>query len=241
VALDADADGVAVAYNRCPPAADHDAGLLLLDADDGSEHLRWDPPDDGSRRVGDASLLPDGVAVASHADYRGYRLSGAGDVRWRVDLGRSVTRAGEAVYAYPNHVHATGEGVVFVTGNTYPEEGRETAVRHPRANAALGYGGDGTARWSASVGGFASGVAADGHRVAVPGAQAFRDRDPETHGLRTVDVREGRRAAVEADGIVTAAAIRDDALAWVEEPVVYHDEGKRRGTYRLHASTWEAP
>ncbi|MFB6157927.1 MAG: PQQ-binding-like beta-propeller repeat protein, partial [Haloferacaceae archaeon] len=232
IAVDADADRVAVAYNRCP--GDHDHGLVVLDAATGDERWRWDPGNAGQRRVGDVSLVGGGAVVASHGDYRGYRLDAGGDVRWRVDLATPTAVGDETLYAYPNHVHATDAGAVFVTGNSYPEEGRETDGLHPDEHSAFGHAPDGTRRWRAPVEGFAGGVGADGDRVAVPGAQHFRRRDPDAHGLRTVDAREGPRDEVATDGVVTAAAVAGDRVAAVEEPVVYHDEGVERGAYRLH-------
>jgi outer membrane protein assembly factor BamB len=232
VALAADGERVAVASNRRPEGSDR-PGLVVRDAGSGAERLRWDPPGDGMRRVGDVALEGGDAVVASHADYRGYRLSPAGDVRWRVDLGTETTREGETVYAYPNHVHATASGAVFVTGNTYPEEGREAARRHERATTAFGHAPDGTRRWTAPVGGFAPEVATDGERVAVPVAQAFRVRDADAHGLREFRVREGHRRTTDAAGIVTAATVDGGVTAWVEEPVRYHD-GDACGAYRLH-------
>ncbi|MFB6305313.1 MAG: PQQ-binding-like beta-propeller repeat protein [Haloferacaceae archaeon] len=232
IAVAADGDRVAVAYNRCP--GDHQHGLVVLDAATGDVRWRWDPGNDGQRRVGDVSLVDGGAVVASHGDYRGYRLADGGEVRWRADLATPTRVGDETLYAYPNHVHATGAGAVFVTGNSYPEEGRETDGLHPDEHAAFGYGPDGEQRWRAPVEGFAGGVGADGDRVAVPGAQHFRRRDPESHGLRTFDVRSGARGERSTDGVVTAAAVADDRVAAVEEPVVYHDEGVERGAYRLH-------
>jgi outer membrane protein assembly factor BamB len=243
-AADGDTPGahVAVAYNRCPEPDRHDAGLVVLDAADGAERLRWDPGDamadpPGQRRVGDVSLTPDGAVLASHADYRGYALDRQGEVCWRVDLARPVEQSvgdgSDTVYAYPNHVHATARGAVFVTGNTYPEEGRETEARHPREHTAVGVDECGAERWSDPVGGFATGVGTDAGRVAVPAAQHFRDRDAATHALRTFNLADGPSAAVETDGIVTCAATRDGRVVAVEEPVVYHDEGVEHGGYRL--------
>ncbi|MFB6196580.1 MAG: PQQ-binding-like beta-propeller repeat protein [Haloplanus sp.] len=239
IALAADADRVAVAYNRCPGA--HDAGLVVLDAATGAERWRWDPPaddavDTGDRRVGDVSLLVDGVAVTSHADFRGYRLGRGGDVRWRASLATPTAVGSETLYAYPNHAHATPDGVVFVTGNTYAAEGRETEGRHDRATAAFGYGPDGDPRWSASLRGFASGLAAAGRRVVVPVAQGFRTRDPDVHGVRVLDIAAGGRRHVDTAGVATAVAA-GDRVAAVEEPVVYHDDGERHGAYRLHVTT----
>lgn len=244
ISLDVRDGIVAVGCNRCP-GTDAD-GLVVLDADTGAVTHRWDPRGDGERRVGDVSLTQDGIAVASHADYRGYFLDG-GDhggggergrddesVRWAVDLGRPVDRGEETVYAYPNHVRATGDGVVFVTGNTYPEDGRETDARHPTEHAAVGVGRDGAVRWESSVGGFVHGVATDGDRLAVPSAQHFRERDPDAHALHGFDVADGRTTTRPTSGIVTAAAVRDGRVAAVEEPVAYHDENDVRGSYRLH-------
>ena len=225
-------DRLAVAYNRCP--GDHQRGLVVLDTADGTPRWTWDPDTNGGRRVGDVALLDDGAVVTSHGDYCGYRLENGGDVRWRVPLATPQTVADETVYAYPNHVHATESGAVFITGNTYPVEGRETDARHPEEHTAVGVSLDGDQRWSADVGGFASGLGADGDLLALPGAQHFRDRDAETHGLRLFDVADGSREVVGTDGIVTAAAVADGTVVAVEEPVLYHDEGNRRGTYRLH-------
>ncbi|MFB6301531.1 MAG: PQQ-binding-like beta-propeller repeat protein [Haloferacaceae archaeon] len=237
IALDADGDRVAVAYNRCPGT--HDAGLVVHDAATGAVRWRWDPDAGGERRVGDVALVGDGAVVASHGDYRGYRLGTGGRERWRVDLATPTTVGDETLYAYPNHVHATDGGAAFVTGNTYPEEGRETDGLHPDEHTVFCYAPDGTRRWSAPVDGFAGGVGADRDRVAVPGAQHFRRRDPAGHGVRVVDVREGPVGSVGTAGVVTAVAVdRADGpaatVAAVEEPVVYHDEGRERGTYRLH-------
>jgi len=231
IGLDADDRRLAVAYNRCP--GDHQHGLVVLGSVAGDVRYRWDPGTDGQRRVGDVSLVEDGVVLASHGDYRGYRLRDGGAERWRVDLGTPTTLDSETLYAYPNHVHATSAGVVFVTGNTYATDGRETAGLHPREHTAFGYSADGERRGTADVGGFAGGLGVAGDRVAVPGAQHFRTRDADVHGVRTVDVRTGAEAAVETDGVVTAVALDGDGMAAVEEPVVYHDDGTERGAYRL--------
>lgn len=156
-------------------------------------------------------------------------------MQWVVDLGRPVERGEQTVYAYPNHVHATGDGAVFVTGNTYPEDGRETDARHPTEHTAVGVDRDGGVAFTADVGGFAHEIAADGARVAVPVAQHFRERDPARHGVRVYDIAAGRVDAWRTPGVVTAAAVDGRTVAAVEEPVVYHDDGERRGTHRLHA------
>ncbi|WP_338740901.1 PQQ-binding-like beta-propeller repeat protein [Haloplanus salilacus] len=233
VALDTDGDRVAVAYNRCP--GDHDDGLVFHDATTGAVDLRWDPEAEGDRRVGDVSLWPGGIAVASHADHRGYRLSRSGDTRWRVDAATPTAVDGDRVYAYPNHVHATPDGVVVITGNTYPVEGRETEARHGRATAAIGYTPDGRHRFTAALGGFASEIATTGRRLVVPVAQGFRVRDPGVHGLRVVDPVDGPVRRVDTEGVVTAVTAGDDRIVAVEEPVRYHDDGVERGAYRVHA------
>jgi len=235
IALDTDGERVAVAYNRCP--GDHQHGLVVLDADDGRVRYDWDPGTDGDRRVGDVSLVKDGAIVCSHGDYRGYRLGDGGRVRWRVDLATPRAVGDETLYAYPNHVHATESGALFVTGNTYPEEGRETDGRHPREHTAFGITPDGERRFTARVGGFASGIGTDGDRVAVPVAQNFRVRDADAHGLSVLDVADGPVATVNTEGGTTAAALDGDHVAVVEEPVRYHDEGVEHGAYRLHAVT----
>jgi hypothetical protein len=235
IGLAADGRRVAVAYNRCPGAHQH--GLVVHDADTGTVDYDWDPGTDGGRRVGDVALVDDGVVVASHGDYRGYRLERSGAERWRVDLGTPTTVGDETLYAYPNHVHATADGVVFVTGNTYATDGRETAGLHPREHTAFGIAPDGDAVWTADVGGFAGELGVDGNRVVVPGAQHFRTRDAEVHGYRLLDVAGGPERSRETEGVVTAAALDGDAVVAVEEPVVYHDEGIERGAYRLSCET----
>jgi outer membrane protein assembly factor BamB len=232
VSLAADGQRVAVAFNRCP--GDYQRGLAVLDAADGGERLLWDPGTDGQRRVGDVALVEDGIVCCSHGDYRGYRLDSTGRTRWRVDLGRPVVRGEETVYAYPNHVHATGDGAVFVSGNTYPEEGRETDARHPAEHTAVSVTAGGERRWATAVGGFASGLGTAGDTVAVPAAQHFRERDPTRHGCRVLSVTDGPRQTVETDGVATATAVHGETVAVVEEPVVYHDAGERRGRYRVH-------
>lgn len=232
IALDVRDDRVAVAYNRCPGAFQH--GLAVLDAVDGNTRWHWDPGTEGQRRVGDVSLVRDGAIVASHGDYRGYRLADDGGERWRVDLATPETVGDETLYAYPNHVHATEDGAVFVTGNTYAEESRETDALHPQEHTAVGVDRRGERRWTADVGGFASGVATDADRVAVPGAQHFRTRDEGVHGVRLLDLTEGVVSDAAADGVVTAAALAADTLAAIEEPVAYHDGDGELGAYRLH-------
>ncbi|SEO27745.1 PQQ-like domain-containing protein [Halorientalis persicus] len=222
---------VAVAYNRCP--GDHQCGLVVLDSADGTERMTWDPGTDGGRRVGDVSLLADGIAVASHGDYCGYRLNEDGSHRWRAPLATPATVEGERVYAYPNHVHATSAGAVFVTGNTYPEEGRETEARHPNEHTVVGVTLDGEHAWRDPIGGFATGIGTAGDRLAVPSAQHFRDRDATGHGLGVFGVADGPMSALDADGVLTAAALDDESVVAVEEPVAYHDESDERGAYRV--------
>jgi len=224
-------DRVAVAYNRCP--GDHQCGLVVLDRGSGDERMTWDPGTEGQRRVGDVSLVADGLVVASHGDYCGYRLNDDGSHRWRAPLATPEVVAEERVYAYPNHVHATAAGAVFVIGNTYPEEGRETQARHPNEHTAVGVGPDGERSWSESVGGFATGIGVASDRVAVPSAQHFRDRDADGHGLRVFDVADGAVATLDTDGVVTSAAVDPAAVVGVEEPVAYHDGDEIYGRYRL--------
>ena len=232
ISVAADADRVAVAYNRCP--GDHQHGLVVLDAATGELRWTWDPGTDGGRRVGDISLCDEGLVLASHGDYRGYRLGPGGRERWRVDLATPVDRDGERLYAYPNHVCAGDAGVVFVTGNTYAVDSRETDGLHPDEHTAFGYTLDGERRWTAPVGGFAGGIGTDSDRVAVPGAQHFRERDPAAHGLRTFEIDSGKGTTLDAEGVVTAAALDDGTAVAVEEPVAYHDGDGTLGAYRLH-------
>ncbi len=195
--------------------------------------MTWDPGSEGQRRVGDVSLVDGGVVLTSHGDYCGYRLDDTGTQDWRVPLATPTEVDGETVYAYPNHVHATASGAVFVTGNSYPEEGRETDARHPEEHTAVGVSPAGESRWRADTGGFATGIAAAGDSVAVPGAQRFRDRDVEAHGLSVFDVTDGHSDSIDTAGIVTAASIDDSEVAAVEEPVAYHDGDGPRGRYTL--------
>ena len=224
--------GVAVAYNRCP--GDHDDGVVVLDAD-GGERWTWDPTDEAgaaTRRVGDVAAIGDDLVVTSHADYRGYRLED-GEAAWGVDLG-TPQPDGDEVYTYPNHVAADDSGIVFVTGNTFPKEGRETDDRHPNEQSAVGYTPDGETRWRAAVGGFCHAVATDGGRILAPIAQHFRERDPSVHGFRLFDTEGGLVASGDHDGVCTAAAIDGDRRALVEEPVEYHDDDCGvRGAYAL--------
>jgi len=229
IALEPVADDVAVAYNRCP--GDHDDGLVVLGAD-GDERWTWDPDRDATRRVGDVAATDGRLVVTCHADYRGYCLE-SGDIKWRVDLG-TPQPDGDEVYTYPNHVVGHDAGVVFVTGNSFPEEGRETNERHPNEQSAFGYTPEGDSRWRASVGGFCHQLAVDGDRLLAPVAQHFRDRDPSVHGGRLFDVAAGRVESGRTDGVCTAAALDGDRRALVEEPVEYHDDDSGvRGAYTL--------
>jgi outer membrane protein assembly factor BamB len=221
--------GVAVAYNRCP--SDHDDGLVVLDAE-GAARWTWDPDRSATRRIGDVAAPGDGLVVASHADYRGYRLLD-GEAVWRVDLGRPEPE-GDEVYTYPNHVAAGESGVVFVTGNSFPRSGRETDERHPNEQSAFGYTAGGERRWRAPVGGFCHEIATDGDRVLAPVAQHFRDRNRAVHGVRLFDAADGLRHARDTEGVCTAAALGGDRTAVVEEPVRYHDgDGTALGAYAL--------
>jgi hypothetical protein len=223
--------GLAVAYNRCPGT--HDDGIVVLD-DNGEERWTWDPEGDSDetlRRVGDVSTADGSLFVTSHADYRGYRLTDGG-IDWYVDLGTPLPD-GDEVYAYPNHVHATESGVCFLTGNSFPEEGRETDERHPNEQSAFGYTLDGEWSWRADIGGFSHEVATDGDRLLVPVAQHFRDRDPSVHGWHLLDVSQGRVDGGDCEGVVTAAAVDGERRALVEEPVRYHDDGTVLGAYAL--------
>jgi outer membrane protein assembly factor BamB len=220
--------GVAVAYNRCP--GEHDDGLVVLGAD-GATRWTWDPDRTATRRVGDVASLGEEIVVTSHADYRGYRLT-EGGIRWQVDLGRPLSD-GDEVYTYPNHVAASDGGIVFVTGNSFPKEGRETDERHPNEQAAVGYSLAGEEQWRANVGGFCHGIAVDDDRTLVPVAQHFRDREPSVHGYLVFDPTAGVIDSVSADGVLTAAALDGERRALIEEPVSYHDDDTVRGSYTL--------
>lgn len=231
ISIDVDGRRLGVAYNRCPGTHQH--GLVVLDSESGSVRYRWDPGTDGQRRIGDLSLVEGGVVVASHGDYRGYCLDDTGAEQWRVDLATPTAVDGETLYAYPNHVHATTNGVVFVTGNTYSTNGHETESLHPCEHTAFGYTTDGERVWSTSVGGFTSELGIEGDHVAVPGAQHFRMRDGDLHGLRLIETERGVETSLETEGVVAAIVLDGDGFAAVEEPVVYHDDGTERGSYRL--------
>jgi len=183
ISLAAFDDGLAVAYNRCP--GDHGDGVVVLD-NSGSERWSWDADRTATRRIGDVAAADGSLFVTSHADYRGYRVSD-GEAVWSADLGTQRS-SGDEVYTYPNHVHASADGVVFLTGNTFPEEGRETDERHPNEQTAFGYSRSGTERWREEVGGFSHGIAADGSRLLVPVAQHFRERIMSWLGTTLRDV-----------------------------------------------------
>ncbi|MCU4740422.1 PQQ-binding-like beta-propeller repeat protein [Natronoglomus mannanivorans] len=88
--------------------------------------------------------------------------------------------------------------------------------------------------WDVTLDGFAHGLAATIGGVAVPCAQNFRVRDPETHGVRWIDRETGAETTVDLEGIATAVATDGDIFATIEEPVKYHDDGTTRGSYALH-------
>ncbi|ELZ33914.1 Tup1 like transcriptional repressor [Halogeometricum pallidum JCM 14848] len=234
ISLDVRDERVAVAYNRCPGEQQH--GLVVLDTADGTVRYDWDPGSEGQRRVGDVSLASDGAFVASHGDYRGYRLRDGGTERWSVELATPTEVGDETLYAYPNHVHAADGEALFVTGNTYAEESRESESLHPNEHTVFGYSSDGERRWSAPTGGFAAELGADGDAVVVPGAQHFRVRDASSHGFSVFDRDDGLVTRFETDGVVTAVSRESGVTAAVEEPVVYHDDGTERGSYRLHVT-----
>jgi hypothetical protein len=234
ISLAARDDRIAVGYNRCP--GEHQQGLIVLDSETGEIEWSWDAGTDGQRRVGDVSLLDDSVIVTSHSDYRGYCLAD-GAVCWRADLALPRTVNGETLYAYPNHTHATDSGIVFITGNTYPEAGRETDSLHPNEHTIFGYSTDGEREWSDSIGGFTNAFDTEGSLLAVPCAQNFRTRNPATHALRIYDIEDGHQYSVPTQGVTTAAAISDGIIAAVEEPITYYDEEKQRGQYRMHVNT----
>ena len=193
--------------------------------------------------------------MASHGDKRGYLLDAAdsGDELWRVDLAVETAVGDERLYAYPNHAHAADGRVAFLTGNTYPVEGREAEGRHPNDHRIVAFDGvsddddsDGTGDedgngnelWDADLAGFVHGIAADGSRLAVPCAQNFRVRDPDTHAIRLFDLADGESATDGFAGIPTAAALADNRVAVVEEPISYHDDGEVRGSYAVHSRRW---
>lgn len=235
ISLDVQDRRVAVAYNRCPGSHQH--GLVVLDAKTGATQYDWDPGTDGQRRVGDVSLVENGVAVASHGDYRGYHLRADGTEQWSVDLAIPKDIDGETLYAYPNHVHATASAIVFVTGNTYSMDGRETESLHPSEHTIFGYAPDGERTWIDSVGGFADGIGIDGESVAVPSAQHFRTCDSAVHGLRVFDIQNGHCRVIDTDGIVTATSFDGNGFAAIEEPVAYHDGDRTKGRYQLYVGT----
>lgn len=240
ISLDRRGDRLAVAYNRCH--GDHQCGLVVLDPDSGETRLTWDPGTEGGRRVGDVALDDDGVVVASHGDYRGYALDRRGRERWRVDLGTSVDPGEDTVYTYPNRVEVVDGRPLFVTGNTFPEgDGRDTDARHPREHMLVAVDGDGGGEsaevdWTAPVDSWLGGVDVSGDdstmRLAV--GQHFRDRDPASHGLRTVDIDTGAISKTPVSGVATAVADAGDRVAVLEEPIAYHTEDKSRGGHRLH-------
>lgn len=231
VAVDTDAGRVVVAYNRRPGDGD---GLVVRDAATGDRLLSWDPDAPGDRRVGDAAFVDGSIAVASHADKRGYLLDPAGTERWRVDLGPEQSIGSETVYTYPTHVCAADGAVAFVTGNTFANSTRDPDARHPGEHTVTAVEG-GAVAWTHGIGGFARGVSTAGALIAVPSAQHFRRRDADTHAVHLLDAGEGHLASAPVAGIASAAAVGDGRLAAVEEPVEYHDEGVVRGAHRLHA------
>ena len=237
VALDVDAGRVAVAYNRRPGDGD---GLVVLDTATGDRLLSWDPDGSGDRRVGDVAFADERIAVASHADKRGYLLDPDGTERWHVDLGTTQQIGDETVYTYPNHVSAADGRTVFVTGNTFAASTRDPDTRHPGEHTVTAVAG-GDAVWTHDIGGFARDVSSSGARVAVPSAQHFRRRDADTHAVHAFDAGDGHLAERSIAGIASSAAIGDGTLAAVEEPVEYHDEGVTRGAHRLHTWSVEEP
>ena len=232
IALDRRDDRVAVAYNRCH--GDHQCGLVVLDAADGDLDHTWDPGTDGGRRVGDVALDDEGVVLASHGDYRGYALDRTGRERWQVDLGRPVD-SDDTVYTYPNHVMGDDDHALFVTGNTFPEEGRDTDERHPNEHSlAVVDRETGDTCRTLAVDGWLGGQDRMGDDLALAVGQHFRDRDPETHCLRLLAPDSGGNRRFGTDGIAVAVAVHDDRIAVLEEPIAYHDEDDHRGAHRLH-------
>lgn len=228
IGLESDGDRVTVAFNRCP--GDHDRGVVVLDAATGRERWSWDPDAGGERRVGDVALTDEGVAAASHADYRGYLLAD-GEERWRVDLGRPERRGEQTVYAYPTHAAALEDGLAFVTGNTFPEEGRETDRRHGNEHSLAVVDG-GSVRRRVPVGGWVSELAGGPERLVVPRGQHFRDRDPSVHGVGVLGPA-GSTPVLDARGPVVAVDADGERIAAVEEPVAFHDGDQVRGRHRL--------
>ncbi|MFC6718576.1 PQQ-binding-like beta-propeller repeat protein [Natrialbaceae archaeon GCM10025810] len=237
--LDSSGERLAVGYNRC--MGDHDNGLVVLDTATGDLEWSWDPGTPGDRRVGDVSFVSGGngdgdggrIAVSSHGDKRGYLLGPGGAEQWGVDLAVETEIGDETLYAYPNHVHAAGDRIAFVTGNTYAVESRETEHRHPNEHRVAAFDREGELAWDAAVRGFVHGLAADDGTIVAPCAQNFRVRDPETHAVRWFDLESGAGGRERIDGIATAAAADGDTVAAIEEPVEYHDEGTTRGEYAL--------
>lgn len=256
----AENERLAIGYNRCSGV--HDNGLVVLETESGTPAWTWDPGTAGERRVGDVAFAGDRLAVASHGDKCGYLLGPGGEERWRVPLATETEIGDETLYAYPNHAIAADDVVAFATGNTYALDGRETENRHPNEHRLVAFSlsrsyshsnshslesasdsdhdsnddptatGDGL--WSATLGGFAHGLASTADGFAVPCAQNFRVRDPGAHALRWFDRKTGTGTEVDLEGIATAVASDGELLATIEEPVRYHDDGTTRGSYAVH-------
>lgn len=230
IALDERDGSIAVAFNRCPGG--HDAGVVVLDAATGEERWCWNPDGDGRRRAGDVEFVDSGVAVASHADYRGYLLE-EGSVRWRVDLGRPEEHGEETLYTYPTHAEPLDDGVAFLTGNTFPEDGRQADGRHTNEHTLAVVDSEGVVSRRDSIGGWVGTTVSVGDEVLIPCGQHFRDRDPSRHGLYSASADRTEQIHSTA-GPVTAVDGTDRLIAAVEDPVEFHDDDDVHGTYQLH-------
>ena len=226
---------VAIGYNRCP--ADDD-GLVVLEKATGEQRFSWTPEMDGDRAVGDVAVTDAGIAVASHADKYGYLLDWDGNESWSVNLGGEHSVEGETIYSYPNHVAVSDGTAIFVTGNTFAAETRDPAHEHPAEHTTVSVELEsGEFQWKYHHGGFARKIATGGSLVAVPSAQQFRIRTADTHQIHLLDITTGASGSVSVAGIPAALDFDGRALAAIEEPIEYHDEGIEHGTYQL--LTWE--
>ncbi|XGI84522.1 PQQ-binding-like beta-propeller repeat protein [Halorutilales archaeon Cl-col2-1] len=232
-----DGEKLAVGFNRA--GENHDNGLVVLDTETGDLSMTWDPGTEGNRRVGDVSFSGDEIGVASHGDYSGYLLSGSGGEVWRREISEKRDVDGDTVYAYPNHVHASDDSVVFVTGNTYAEDTRKPDSLHPRENSLIAYSSDGEEVWEDDLGGFSQRISYDGGVLGVASAQNLRTRDPDVHGVKLYDTQAESNPVIDhlhTEGVVTAVDVDAESrrFAAVEEPMEYDDEDGLRGEYRLH-------
>ncbi|SES68862.1 Outer membrane protein assembly factor BamB, contains PQQ-like beta-propeller repeat [Methanococcoides vulcani] len=161
---------------------------------------------------------------------------------WQIEVSTPQEVAGSAIYAYGDSAYVAADGIIYVTGSTFPAYYPDSVpMEHPDGNSLLVYDFDGNLSWKYGMEGHSSGISfsKDKQQFSLLVGKNIVTGDTYAHGLYVFDNQIPGSASSKmywmfnTEGIVVDSDISAEGYQVAIEVPVELENGDVMGEHRL--------